>query len=133
MPPTTIGACVASAIVRKACLKLRIILDEGRGRFRPDDEIGMRGIRRADDLARGRAGLRNAGDVGLALLARQVRELGDMPVPLRALPVVARAHVEIGLNEHGGGRGIGLRRRNKDAGKAGDEQNRAAAGPGPAP
>ena len=63
-------------------LKARIVLEERRGRLGPHDKIGMRRIRRADDFARGRAGLRNSGDVGLALLAGQVRELGDVAVPL---------------------------------------------------
>ena len=51
----------------------------------------MRGIRRADDLASWRAGLRNARDVGLALLAGEVGELGDVLVPFAGRrPVVGR-------------------------------------------
>ena len=113
-------------------LEAEIVFDEGRGRFGPDDEVGMGGIRRADDFALGRAGLRNAGYVGFALLAGEAREFGDMAVPFGALPVVACAHVEIGLNEDGGGSGVSVGRRNKDTGKPGDEQNSAASGPCPA-
>ena len=66
----------------------------------------MRGIRRADDFASRRAGLRNAGDVGLALLAGQARELGDVAVPLAGPgQLLSRAHIEIGLDEDGGGGG----------------------------
>ena len=55
-----------------------------------------------------------------------------MAVPLRPLPVVGGADIEIGLNQHGGRRRIGIRRRNKNAAETGDQQKRTAAGPGPA-
>ena len=113
MPPTTSGACVVRAIERMACLKAEIVFNKWRGRFRPDDEIGMRGIRRAGDFARWRAGLRNAGDVRFALFAGQAREFRDMAIPLRAPPVVACAHIEIRLNQNGSSSGVGNRRRNR--------------------
>ena len=52
------------------------------------------------------AGLRNSGDVGFALFVGEVLELGDVAVPLAgAGPVVVAAHIEVGLDEDGGGRG----------------------------
>src|SRR5208282_87140 len=73
-------------------LEAEVILNERRGRFGPDDEVGMGRIWRANNFARRRARLRNSGDVRLALLAGQTRKFGDMSIPLRTLPVVARAH-----------------------------------------
>ncbi len=87
-------------------LEAGIGLDKGRRRLRPDNEIRMGGIRRAHDFAGGRAGLGDSGDVGLALLAGQAGEVGEVAVPLaRAGPAIFGGHIEIGLDQDGGGRG----------------------------
>ncbi len=91
----------------------------------------MRRIRRADNLACRRTGLRNSGDISLAFLARQARELGDMAVPLRTRPIVARAHIEVRLNQDGGRSRLRAGRLNKNARVPRDEENRTASSPRP--
>ena len=110
-PPPAAPARAGNA--DRALLEARVRLVERRGRLGPHHQIGMRGVGRADDLAAGRAGLRNSGDVGLALLAGQP-EFGDVAVPFAGpVPRLSAAHVEIGLNQDGGCRGRGLGRRRK--------------------
>ena len=81
---------------------------EKRGRgFRPDHQIGMGRIRRADDLAGGRTGLRECRRCRSCTARRRgCVELGHVLVPFagcRSIAVVF--HVEIGLDEDGAGGG----------------------------
>jgi len=111
---------------RDRLLKAWVILEEGRWCFGPDNEIGMRGIGRADDFTVRRAGLRNSSDVGFALFGGEVLKLSDVSVPLAgAGPVVVAPDVEVGLDEDGGGRSGGLCGRQHIV-AIGQEKNRQA-------
>jgi hypothetical protein len=89
----------------------------------------MRGVRRADDLARGRAGLGNSSDVGLALLFGQFGELGDVARPIRRpWPWVLVTHIKIGLDQDSGGGGHRLGRRQKNARRGYPARSKSAPG-----
>jgi len=81
------------------CLKARISFKIRRGRLRPCDQVRVRRVRRADNLALRRAGLRDSHDVGFALLGGQTLEFGDVPLPFAGMqPAVVAGDVEVGLD-----------------------------------
>ncbi len=112
-------------------LKPGVALVKGRGRLRPGHQVRMSRIRRADDFAVRRAGLRDSRDIGLALLCSEPREFGNMLVPFaRAQPSVVARHVQIRLDEHGGGRWRWPIRRNGNPNRTHRHQQNAAKPPG---
>ena len=62
-------------------LEARIVLQKGRWRFWPDDEIRVRCVGRTNDLAIACVRLRDSGDVRFALLAGEAIEFRYVPVP----------------------------------------------------
>jgi hypothetical protein len=109
--PTITGA----SHLRHSLLKAQLLLGEGGRRFRPRDQIGSRGLRRACHLLLRRAGLRNARDVGLAIFVSQAHEIGHVLVPRGSLPGVRGADIEVGLNQNRRGAGGLLRRLHRQA------------------
>ena len=104
-------------------LEALVLFEEGRGRLGPDDQIGMRGIRRTGDLAVWRAGLRQARDVRFAVFAAEFDEVGDVPLEFAGRePVAGVLHVEIGLDQNGGCGSRRFWRRVCQTGKSREEQ-----------
>jgi len=60
-------------------------------------------VGRANNLALRGAGLGNSGDVGFAVFAAKVNEVGDVLLPFTwPLPVAGVLNVEVGLDQDGG-------------------------------
>ncbi len=107
-------------------LEARILLEKWRRRFRPHHEVRIRGIRRANDFAGHRPGLRNSGDVSFAPLLSQPGKLRHVRIPLaRSSPVPHTSHIEIGLNQHCHRRRLGLRWLHQDPSPPREQQQQA--------